>query len=470
MDNNKIKGFVSEFLKDIFEYHNEINSFSMTIIGKEPEGFSVRAKISNFIDTLSEEDIELLIRTTYLKMLDYKDKTRDTERVDIKIKLFEDLVEKTIKMRISDNGTLVNLVEASPIKLKPPPPLEKPIERLKCEDPELLKFLNERGKYLKYKNVEYFKFGQTSCIFSVQNEFNNMLILKIYHPDQLIIRAELILKKIDHPNIIKVEKNGTFETKFKGVNLEYSILEFFDGTPLNDGREYLSHHPFQYRLECALQLIIALQELNNFYTNHGDLHEGNVLLSLDPKNDVYLKVIDPGMSSRVQNTRNDIDDFKGFCFTYFFTNSSENDRYKLNKIDKFQHLYEISEFLNKLKTENQLLPDMNIISSSIVQKLETDLADVYEYAMRNKEKKLPSMGMPFYKAHFDNYPNLFNKLGIEVVSTGRNDIFKLRFFRTYLLDFGSGARLYNEKTNKGLKSKEEYNEVLERIKNKAKEL
>ncbi len=106
----------------------------------------------------------------------------------------------------------------------------------------------------------------------------------------------------------------------------------------------------------------------------------------------------------------------------------------------------------------------------LLTQLEKDFGHVYEYAMGNKDINLSSMAMPFYTAFYSRNPVLFNKLGIEVVPTGRTDIFKLRFFNTFLIDFGTGARLYNEKTNEGLKTKAEYDQVLEEIKNQAKEV
>ncbi len=252
------------------------------------------------------------------------------------------------------------------------------IQRLNCKDPELINFLNERGNFLKYKNVEYYNHGQTACIYQIFDDTNNVLILKIHQPDQSLKREDWILKKIKHPNIIKLETNGTFESKFEGVHLDYTILEFFDGIPLNEGREHFSHRDFLYRLECAIQLISAIEELNKYYKNHGDLHEGNILLSEKPENEAYIKVIDPGMSSLVQNTGNDIDDFKEFCFKYFFTDKTELKNYNLNKIDEFRYLHEISKFLNELKIKNQKI-DVKELRSDILSPKEKIANDFYQF-------------------------------------------------------------------------------------------
>jgi len=110
---------------------------------------------------------------------------------------------------------------------------------------------------------------------------------------------------------------------------------------------------------------------------------------------------------------------------------------------------------------------MNNKEKELISQLEEDFRKVYKYAKGNKDIKLPAMGMPFYKNLSNNNPVMFNKLGIEVVPTGRNDIFILRFFNTYSLNFGTGARLYCEKTPEGLETWNEYNKVLNKIKKHA---
>ncbi len=222
------------------------------------------------------------------------------------------------------------------------------IVRFNCKDPDLIKFLEERMKYLKFKNLIYFNSGQTACIYKIQNESDKTYILKIHQPDDIINRGDFILKKINHDNVIKLERNAIFETPYLGVNLEYSILEFFEGIPLNEGRLFLEHRELSYRLRCAIQLIKALKEIYSIYSNHGDLHEGNILISKNPKSEILVKLIDPGQSSRVQNIGNDIDNYKDFCLLYFFTNSVENDKYDLKKIESFDYIYQILEFLQSI--------------------------------------------------------------------------------------------------------------------------
>jgi len=107
MSINHLKGFVGDFLKEIFEYHNEIKTFAMTVIGESPQGSSVNAKIMDFIDKIQTPHVDILIKNIYLKLYELRNNSRDASRRNYlhqKFFLLKDLVRTTLNLELTDNG------------------------------------------------------------------------------------------------------------------------------------------------------------------------------------------------------------------------------------------------------------------------------------------------------------------------------------------------------------------------------
>ncbi len=107
MSINHLKGFVGDFLKEIFEYHNEIETFAMTVIGESPQGSSVNARIMDFINKIQNHHIDILIRHVRLKLYELHSKSRDDPTrnyLSQKYDVLKDLIRTTLNLEITDNG------------------------------------------------------------------------------------------------------------------------------------------------------------------------------------------------------------------------------------------------------------------------------------------------------------------------------------------------------------------------------
>ena len=68
-----IKGFVGDFLKGFIEYRHEIQNFAMSITGIRPSSYSVKATIDDFLTNITEDNVDLLIRQVFSKLVERRD-------------------------------------------------------------------------------------------------------------------------------------------------------------------------------------------------------------------------------------------------------------------------------------------------------------------------------------------------------------------------------------------------------------
>lgn len=100
-----IKGFVGDFLKGFIEYRHEIENFAMSITGIRPSSYSVKATIDDFLTNITEDNVDLLIRQIYSKIVERRD-AQPTRRLFYKQKflVLKEIARRTLNLEINDQG------------------------------------------------------------------------------------------------------------------------------------------------------------------------------------------------------------------------------------------------------------------------------------------------------------------------------------------------------------------------------
>ena len=125
------------------------------------------------------------------------------------------------------------------------------------------------------------------------------------------LKEALIIKNLDHPNIIKLYE--AFINKYPRKNLNL-ITEFADGGDLSDKinkmKERQKHLSEDLILDYFIQICLALYHLHNKKIIHRDIKTKNVFLT---KNEI-IKLGDFGISTQLANTWDFAETAKGTLF------------------------------------------------------------------------------------------------------------------------------------------------------------
>ena len=105
-----VKGFVGDFFKSFMKYRQEIQNFAMSVTGKIPTGSSVKSTIDNFLNEITENNVDILIRQTYFKIWEQSREDPDnTTYYEQKLTLFKDLIRRTLNLELDDNGEVFSI-------------------------------------------------------------------------------------------------------------------------------------------------------------------------------------------------------------------------------------------------------------------------------------------------------------------------------------------------------------------------
>ena len=229
-------------------------------------------------------------------------------------------------------------------------------DQISYKNPDFISFLNKELKKMDYLFIKPLEKsgvrGELYLIFHELTEENR--ILKVYKvpldesSKSVLVKQDKKLSLIEHENIVKIYQSGYFV--FNEQKVRYSILEYFINSK---SLEELTPKVFQeksleIRLDLALSLIETIKNIRERGFVHGDLHEGNILIS--PNNE--LKVIDPGIS-KISSipTDSDREFIQSLLRKYFF---SENEL-KFEKFKKLTDRISFNEILIILKQIRELV-------------------------------------------------------------------------------------------------------------------
>ena len=166
---------------------------------------------------------------------------------------------------------------------------------------------NPNDKYIRGKKIGKGTFG---TVYESKNIiFNNKVAMKIipkdYHMDNLLIKNEIdILKKLSHPNIVRIYE--FFESK----NCFYIINEF---CPNGELYNYINNSTLDEEQLSVIfyQVFSGLKYLHENNILHRDLKPENILIAkkeidlLDNKEYFWIQIIDFGTAKIFENDKNE---------------------------------------------------------------------------------------------------------------------------------------------------------------------
>ncbi|HOK56797.1 MAG TPA: serine/threonine-protein kinase [bacterium] len=161
--------------------------------------------------------------------------------------------------------------------------------------------LKLKGEIIEdYKIEEMIWHGGTSNIYkgvSLNSNFHKIVAIKVLHPHRNFShqiksfeKEFKILKKLSHPNILKVYKFGKID------KLYYIIMEYIDGMSL----KIMLNEKAEVSPNTLLKILIKVGETIEYIHSkkivHNDIKPENILIS---KNFLDLKLIDFGYAEKL---------------------------------------------------------------------------------------------------------------------------------------------------------------------------
>jgi transitional endoplasmic reticulum ATPase len=176
----------------------------------------------------------------------------------------------------------------------------------------------------KYTVVFFLKRGSYAETYRVKDNYNNIKLLKLFvysklHRTQFDANAEIveieILKKLNHPNIVKFHDSG--DVVIDNQKFAFAILDFISGETLSDKMKREQNlNPYEAK-DIISGVLNGLNYLHNQSDPiiHNDITNLNVMLDLSNKIPVP-KIIDFGYA-RLQSQSNK--DFNKIGLNPFYT-------------------------------------------------------------------------------------------------------------------------------------------------------
>ena len=250
-----------------------------------------------------------------------------------------------------------------------------------------------KNNYIRGKLLGKGAFGK---VFESKNPiFNNKVAMKIIDKNKIqiddtneigkndndYIRSEInILKKLSHPNIVRIYE--FYETD----NYFYLINEFCQGGQLCD---YINNYILSENQLCVIfyQVFSGLIYLHENNILHGDLKPENILISSVEKNleineeYAWIKIIDFGTAKIFHKTINKKDDIVG---TLYFI-SPEVFSYNYDKYDEKSDIWSIGVILYKALTKKYPFIGKNE-NETIYYIIEKDYDDKNEMLLNYSEE------------------------------------------------------------------------------------
>lgn len=230
--------------------------------------------------------------------------------------------------------------------------------------------------------------GSMSSVYYCTDDDDNEYAVKLYDRfpgdeksqklQELIFQREVeILKKVQHPNIVKFVAFDTDDD----LDKYYIVLEYINGKNLSEARDEIATYTEYEKLELADQILLGVEYLHKKGIMHRDLKPSNIMIDDDGK----IKIIDFGISKGIDTHYTDMTVSQFNTPKYCSPEQGENkeitfrsDIYSLGLI-----LYEMfsGEVVNKDKPFNSVMLSEgieNILSRMLKKQPEARYGDITE--------------------------------------------------------------------------------------------
>lgn len=300
------------------------------------------------------------------KLIQFAHRMRNTTSI---WQVFEGFNKKPHPIVLSENPPLQSLI--TDIFLRSSSEIPTPLEinavkkvsskkpktegKLFYQNPDFIDFLTEELEKLDYVFIGSLKksgaWAITYIIFHELTDENRLLKIYKVPVDEsskaVLVKQDKKLSQIEHENISKLFQSGYF--KFNEQKIRYLIIEYFAKSKT---LEELTPKVFQEksletRVDLAHTLIKTIKNIRKRGFTHGDLHEGNILISSENE----LKVIDPGFSKISQmHVDSDVEFIQSHFKRYFFS-ANEFKLAKFKLLTEKSRIQEILEILSQIKED-----------------------------------------------------------------------------------------------------------------------
>lgn len=231
--------------------------------------------------------------------------------------------------------------------------------------------MKKRNLFDEYEIVKKLGEGAFGCVYKIfqkKTSFHRAVkvIKKPDYDKEYLMNEIVLLKNLDHPNIIK-----TFECYFD-ANYYYMIQEYCSGGDLYD---YIKKQKFftEKKAACIMyQLLSAINHLHSKKIVHRDLKPENIVfISLDSNK------TNPIISSNIHSNNNKI------MSTFYYNSGSETVDYRNNSSSITAPNTNNNEDINKDANQNEIFIKLIDFGTSIYinnQPLTQELGTIYYIA------------------------------------------------------------------------------------------
>lgn len=149
-----------------------------------------------------------------------------------------------------------------------------------------------------YTNLQALDPTGQGCVFRGQSSAGSLVAIKVYSPDQLLVRAEMEIQKLqalNSPFVVKLVDHG--EIEIRGRQSVYSVTRFEEGEDLKKRLAREGRLPEEEVRHLLTHMSHGIDALWGARVVHCDIKPANILLGADG----CYRLVDLGIAKHLDN-------------------------------------------------------------------------------------------------------------------------------------------------------------------------